>query len=177
MVVRCLFLLRRCIVTKATFSETICPAGNFLPRALVETRPLFEEGQWSDYVFFGCCRFHSRVVFEGIWSLTLLTYSHLVYTSVSIVNCRHLGNDRLVRRPAICIAIIIHVAPLLQRWFVNGSIGCYEGNHLGLAFLAIISLIVAAALIPFTALIVYYDKIRRVSEKAPVSSYIIIYVR
>ena len=64
---------------------------------------------------------------------------------------------------------------LLQRWFVNGSIRCYEGDHLGLSFLANISLIVTAALIPFITFIVYYDKIKRVSEKAPVSLYFILY--
>ena len=36
------------------------------------------------------CRFHPKMVFEGIWTLVLLTYAHLVYTSSSVVNCRQL---------------------------------------------------------------------------------------
>ena len=110
-------------------------------------------------------------MFEGVWSLTLLTYSHLVYTSVSIVNCRLL-NGKMVSGPTVHIIAfkysVLHMS-LLQRWFVDGSVVCYEKGHLGLAFLAIISLIIAVALIPFTAFIVYYDKIKRVSGKAPVS--------
>ena len=39
------------------------------------------------------CRFHARMVFEGIWTLILLTYAHLVYASASIVNCRELDNE------------------------------------------------------------------------------------
>ena len=37
-------------------------------------------------------RFHPKMVFEGIWTLVLLTYAHLVYTSSSIVNCHQLGD-------------------------------------------------------------------------------------
>jgi len=51
------------------------------------------------------CRFHARVVFEGVWGLTLLTYSHLVYTSVSIVNCRDLNGEM------VSISYLFYVLP------------------------------------------------------------------
>lgn len=47
------------------------------------------------------------MVFEGIWTLILLTYAHLVLTSTSIVNCRQLDDRAVSNYIAITLDYII----------------------------------------------------------------------
>lgn len=111
------------------------------------------------------------MVFEGIWILVLLTYAHLVYASTSIVNCRELDGE-MVSLQLQSLLVLVYILFSLQRWFINGTVQCYKNEHLGLAFLAIISLIVAGLLIIFTAFIIYHDKIKY-TVKFPVCHLII----
>ena len=74
-----------------------------------------------------------RTVWYGLWTLIILMYSHVVHTSIVILNC-----------PTILQA---------RRWFINGDIECFKGGHLPLALLAITLLLIALLLAPLTVVI------------------------
>ena len=73
-------------------------------------------------------------VWYGVWTLIILMYTQVVYTSMSILNC-----------------------PLLHtyqsRWFINGNVDCFKGGHAALAILAIAVLLLAVLLIPGIAVV------------------------
>ncbi|XP_065897582.1 uncharacterized protein [Dysidea avara] len=73
-----------------------------------------------------------RTSWDGVWTLVMLIFSHLVYTSVSILHCPSLeddnGNKKLI-------------------WFVDGTVECFTGSHAGLAAVAIIVLVFAVLLV------------------------------
>ncbi|XP_065897579.1 uncharacterized protein [Dysidea avara] len=73
-----------------------------------------------------------KTSWDGVWTLVMLTFSHLVYTSISILHCPSLedddGNKKLV-------------------WFVDGTVECFTGSHAGLAAVAIIVLVFAVLLV------------------------------
>ena len=73
-------------------------------------------------------------VWYGLWTLILLMYSHVVYTSIVVLNCPTIKQQG-------------------RRWFINGDIECFKGGHLPLALLAITLLLIALLLIPLTVLI------------------------
>ena len=75
-----------------------------------------------------------RTLWYGLWTLTVLMYSHVVHTSIVILNCPAISQQGL-------------------RWFINGDIECFKGGHLPLALLAITVLLIALLLIPLTVLI------------------------
>eukprot|EP00731_Ephydatia_muelleri_P010299 Em0005g885a len=69
---------------------------------------------------------------NGLWWLVVLMYTHVVHTSMSILNCPRLpgsnGNTSNV-------------------WYINGNIQCFTGWHIPLAILAILILILCVATI------------------------------
>ena len=73
-------------------------------------------------------------VWYGVWTLIILMYTQVVYTSMSILNCPVLHNYR-------------------SRWYVNGNVECFRGGHAPLAILAILVLLFAVLLIPFIAVV------------------------
>ena len=75
-----------------------------------------------------------RAVWYGLWTLIILMYSHVVHTSIVVLNCPTIKQQG-------------------YRWFINGDIECFKGGHLPLALLAITLLLIALFLIPLTVLI------------------------
>lgn len=61
------------------------------------------------------------MVFEGIWTLVLLTYAHLVYTSASIVNCRELDNEMVSK--LLYWLIVLHCFPVCS---IGSSMGLFN---------------------------------------------------
>ena len=93
-----------------------------------------------------CIVYHKKIrltEWYGVWVLVLLTYTQVVHTSMSILNCSPVAGHGL-------------------RWYINGDIECFKGGHLPLALLAITVLLLALLLIPLCALITF--------EKLPVKA-------
>ncbi len=74
------------------------------------------------------------IAWHGVWSLVILMYSHVVYTSMTILNCPNIGDYG-------------------NRWYVDGSVRCFQGYHIPLGLLAVVVLSLATLLIPLTTLI------------------------
>ena len=75
-----------------------------------------------------------RAVWYGLWTLIILMYSHVVHTSIVVLNCPTIKQQG-------------------RRWFINGDIECFKGGHLPLALLAITVLLIALLLAPLTVVI------------------------
>ncbi len=68
---------------------------------------------------------------HGVWMIVLLMYTHVVHTSISILNC-----------PA--------VSPYGHRWYIDGSIECFGGAHAALGVVAALVLLTTTLLVPLT---------------------------
>ena len=75
-----------------------------------------------------------RTPWYGVWTLLILMYSHVVHTSIAILNC-----PKIVQQG--------------YRWYIDGDIECFKGGHLPLALLAITVLLVALLLMPLSIII------------------------
>eukprot|EP00731_Ephydatia_muelleri_P010295 Em0005g881a len=74
-----------------------------------------------------------RRKWHGLWWIAVLIYTHVVHTSMSILNCPRLpGSD----------------GNSMNVWYVNGNIKCFSGGHTPLAILAILVLTLSLACIP-----------------------------
>jgi hypothetical protein len=72
---------------------------------------------------------------HGLWWIVLLMYTHVLHTSMSILNCPILpGKDGS------------HV----PRWYIDGTVKCFNGGHAPLGLLAIFTLAVCLAIIPLS---------------------------
>ena len=76
------------------------------------------------------------VAWYGVWNLVLLMYAQIVHTSSSIL---------------FCASISIGNTSSIQ-WYIDGSVGCFTGGHIPLSILAMVVLLLAAVLVPLTAL-------------------------
>ena len=93
-----------------------------------------------------CIVYRKKIRFTewyGVWLLIILTYTQVVHTSMSILNCSTVSGHGL-------------------RWYINGDIECFKGGHLPLALLAIAVLLLALLLIPLCALIAFQKLPERV---------------
>ncbi|CAI8057065.1 hypothetical protein GBAR_LOCUS31079 [Geodia barretti] len=70
----------------------------------------------------------STIKYHGLWMIVLLSFSHVVYTSMSLLNCPSITDSNG------------HTSP---RWFVNGEVECFSGSHLYLGVAAGIILLLA----------------------------------
>jgi hypothetical protein len=75
---------------------------------------------------------------HGVWLVVLLSYSHLVYTSMTILNCPSITDTN---------------GQISSRWYVNGEVQCFSGGHVALGLLAILLLLTALLLIPLLVLV------------------------
>ncbi|XP_065898161.1 uncharacterized protein [Dysidea avara] len=73
---------------------------------------------------------------KGIWTLILLLYSHVMYTSLSILHCPSINDSNS------------------PRWFYNGTVECfYDGGHTVLGLWAIAVLIFCLVILVFSGLV------------------------
>ena len=97
----------------------------------------------------------------GLWTLILLLYSHTAYASMNVLNCPSVGDHNgvyCINRYVIvsCIAtlqlpILVHY--LLQRWYFNATIECFnDTGHIILGLWAVVVLIFCFLLVPFVAI-------------------------
>ena len=97
---------------------------------------------------------------HGVWWVILLLYSHVVYTSMTVLNCPSI-TDTIGTTSAVSdvwdrkkvTLVLMNFPSLPQRWYVNGEVKCFTGGHIPLALLAILVLLAAALLIPLTAVL------------------------
>ncbi|XP_065908083.1 uncharacterized protein [Dysidea avara] len=88
--------------------------------------------------------YNISVSWRGVWLLILLLFTDVVNTSVSILNCPILRDSDGHRS---------------MRWFVDGTVECFSGGHLGLATFAILVLIVCTLLI---MVVVVLGKVKKI---------------
>ncbi|XP_065899095.1 uncharacterized protein [Dysidea avara] len=74
---------------------------------------------------------------DGVWTLIILQYSHVVYTSMSILNCP--------------------VIPVTQgddagKWYIDATTKCFHGTHAIIGVIAIVVLALAGSLVIFVGL-------------------------
>lgn len=97
-----------------------------------------------------------KISLDGLWILVLLVYSHIVYTSVSILHCPQVGDSNGHKKAVSTLHLkcltIMH-ACVLKVWFVDGTVECFTGSHAGLATFAIIVLVLSITLMIFTLLV------------------------
>jgi hypothetical protein len=75
---------------------------------------------------------------HGMWWVTLLMYTHVVYSALTVLNCPTITDT--------------HGASSF-RWYVNGEVECFTGSHIALAVLSALTLLAAIALIPLLVLL------------------------
>ena len=95
--------------------------------------------------------------YHGLWQVILLSYTHTVYTSMTILNCPSIITDNNNEQTTF-VSIIVHYlsvndSMIFQRWYVNGEIECFSGGHITLALLAIIVLLGTLFILPFIVLV------------------------
>ncbi len=59
----------------------------------------------------------------------------------------------------------VHTYTIVQPWFFDGSVQCFQGAHIFLTIVSLAMLLFLIALIPLTALIIYHRKIKRTVNK------------
>ncbi len=110
---------------------------------------------------FPTCRYRYKLHrdrWHGLWWVILLQYTHVVYASMSILNCPNIESQsstggsvsglQLFPDAVLCacykeVLLLMHTSILLsflQQWFVSGNINCFDGWHVPLGILAILSL-------------------------------------
>ena len=97
----------------------------------------------------------------GLWTLILLLYSHTAYASMNVLNCPSVSDYNGVYK-LVChyislltlyTAVTILVRYLLQRWYFNATIECFnDTGHIFLGLWAIIVLIFCFLLVPSVAI-------------------------
>ena len=107
--------------------------------------------------------------YHGLWQVILLSYTHIVYTSMTILNCPSIItdiNDEQTTSVSIIIVYYLSVndSIISQRWYVNGEIECFTGGHIPLALLAIIVLLGTLFILPFIVLVAT-GKLKNVRNK------------
>lgn len=80
-----------------------------------------------------CFKSKRKIPNHGVWAVILLMYTHVVYTSLSVLYCP---------------VIMDSDGAIEHRWFVNGDVKCFTGGHTGLAILSILVLLTAVVFIP-----------------------------
>jgi hypothetical protein len=75
------------------------------------------------------------VAWHGLWWIILLMYSHVLHTSMSILNCPILPETD---------------SSDASRWYVSGNIKCFGSEHAALGLLAIVILSLSVAVIPLS---------------------------
>ena len=106
--------------------------------------------------------------YHGLWQVILLSYTHTVYTSMTILNCPSIITDNN-NEQTTSVSIIVHYLSvndsiIFQRWYVNGEIECFSGGHIALALLAIIVLLGTLFILPFIVLVAT-GKLKNVSSE------------
>lgn len=99
-----------------------------------------------------------------VWTVVLLQYTHLLHSSMSVLNCVSLpvnGDTELVspgcRRQSRVTFYGLIPPSCSQRWFLDGEVQCFTGGHLLLSLLAVAVLVFCIALIPLTLLLTLKD--------------------
>ena len=112
---------------------------------------------------------------KGIWTVILLIYSHIIYTSLSVLNCPLIPqkdgkkSNRVSHRTwnirfyliieygllnILCCFIV-----LTQRWYFSGETECFTStSHLWLTILSLFVLLLSILLIPVIISITYISK-------------------
>ena len=98
----------------------------------------------------------------GLWTLILLLYSHTAYASMNVLNCPSVGDHNgmyklvchYISLLTVYTAITILVHYLLQRWYFNATIECFnDTGHTILGLWAIMVLIFCLLLVPFVGIV------------------------
>ena len=112
---------------------------------------------------------------KGVWTVILLAYSHIIYTCLSVLNCRvipqkggnqssRVSHGALNIRTYLIIEyellnILCYFIVLTQRWYFSGETECFTStSHLWLSILSVFVLFLSILLIPVIISMTYINK-------------------